>query len=250
MVEQHTVLAVIPARYGSTRFPGKPLVPLAGRPLLVHVLDRVSAARTVDAILVATDDPRIAEVVTAAGHEAAMTRPDHLSGSDRIAEAIAGRSADLIVNVQGDEPLLDPSAVDTLVQGLALADCGAATLAVPFDDPRELADPHVVKVVCDTDGKALYFSRAPIPGSHPGAGPAGSGLRHLGIYAWRRADFEAFSRLKPSPLELREGLEQLRYLENGGRMRVIEVESAAPGVDTPEDLARCEALLARRGGPV
>ena len=243
-------LAVIPARWASTRFPGKVLAPLAGQALILHVLRRVTAADEVEGALVATDDERVIEVVRDAGYEAVLTREDHASGSDRIAEAITGRQAELILNVQGDEPLVDPGALDRLVSSLRLGDGGAATLAVPVDDAAVAADPNAVKVVCDLAGYALYFSRAVVPATHPTGEGVTGWLRHLGVYAWRRATFEEFIARAPSPLERREGLEQLRFLEHGGRMRVEVVNSALPGVDTPEDLARCEALLAESGGPV
>ncbi|RKZ18546.1 3-deoxy-manno-octulosonate cytidylyltransferase [bacterium] len=241
-------LAVIPARWSSSRFPGKVLAPLAGRPVILHVLDRVSRARQVDACLVATDDERIAEVVRDSGHEAVMTRPDHPSGSDRIAEAITGRPAPIILNVQGDEPLVDPAALDQLVLALKESDAMAATLAVAGSG--DIEDRNVVKVVCDAAGYALYFSRAPIPASHPGRDGDSAWLRHVGVYAWRRPAFEDFVARAVSRLEQHEGLEQLRFLEHGGRMHVEIATSVAPGVDTPEDLARCEALLARSGRQV
>jgi 3-deoxy-manno-octulosonate cytidylyltransferase (CMP-KDO synthetase) len=250
MADEHTVLAVIPARWESSRFPGKVLAPLAGRPLLLHVIGRVAQAARVDEVLVATDDERVAEAVRGAGHEVVMTRADHPSGSDRIAEALQGRSAGLILNVQGDEPLIDPADLDGLIAALVDSGAGSATLAVLEDDAAAAADPNVVKVVRGADGTALYFSRAPIPGSHPGRASRGGWLRHVGVYAWRRDAFEDFAAREVSSLEEREGLEQLRYLENGGRMVVHMVDHASPGVDTPEDLARCEALLAQAGGDV
>ena len=250
MADEHTVLAVIPARWGSSRFPGKVLAPLAGRPVLLHVLDRVAAAERVDEVLVATDDERVVEAVRDAGHEAVLTRADHASGSDRIAEALSGRPAGVILNVQGDEPLIDPADLDALISALLGSPAGSATLAAPETDPGVAADPNAVKVARAADSRALYFSRAPIPGSHPGRRPATGWLRHVGVYAWRREAFDAFVAEPVSPLEEREGLEQLRYLENGGHMVVHLIDRASPGVDTPEDLARCEALLARAGGDV
>jgi 3-deoxy-manno-octulosonate cytidylyltransferase (CMP-KDO synthetase) len=250
MADELTVLAVIPARWGSSRFPGKVLAPLAGRPLILHVLDRVRAAARIDGALVATDDPRVVAAVEGAGHEAILTAPEHPSGSDRIAEALRGREAGVVLNVQGDEPLVDPAHLDALVEALLASGAGAATLAVAEGDAGRAADPNVVKVVCAADGTALYFSRARIPGGHPGRAEAGGWLRHVGVYAWLRPAFEGFVARPVSALEEREGLEQLRYLENGGRMVVHVVDEASPGVDTPEDLARCEALLARGGSDV
>lgn len=250
MADEHTVLAVIPARWGSSRFPGKVLAPLAGRPLLLHVLQRVSRARRVDGVLVATDDERVRAAVHGAGHEAVLTRGDHASGSDRIAEAIEGRPAAIILNVQGDEPLVDPGSLDGLIEALLDSTATAATLAVREDGVVPAADPNVVKVVRAADSTALYFSRSAIPGSHPGREPEPGWLRHVGVYAWRREAFDRFVEHGVSPLEAREGLEQLRHLENGGRMAVHLVDEAPPGVDTPEDLARCEALLARAGRDV
>jgi 3-deoxy-manno-octulosonate cytidylyltransferase (CMP-KDO synthetase) len=238
-------IAVIPARWASSRFPGKVLAPLSGRPVLLHVLDRVARVRGVDDMLVATDDPRVVRAVESAGYRAVITRDDHSTGSDRIAEALEGLSAERILNVQGDEPLVDPRHLERLIAALEDSEVGAATLAVPIDDGALAADPNCVKVVCDATGRALYFSRSLIPGEHPVSSRGSGWLRHLGVYAWRREEFERFTVGDPTPLELREGLEQLRYLERGGRMRVEIVDRASPGVDTPEDLARCEALLAR-----
>lgn len=250
MADEPTVLAVIPARWGSSRFPGKVLAPLAGRPLVLHVVERVLQAARIDRALVATDDARVLAAVEGAGHEAVLTSKDHPSGSDRIAEALSGREAGVVLNVQGDEPLVQPAHLDALVEALLASGAGAATLAVAEPDAGRAADPNVVKVVCAADGTALYFSRARIPGAHPGRPEAGGWLRHVGVYAWSRPSFEDFVARPVSALEEREGLEQLRYLENGGRMVVHVVEKASPGVDTPEDLARCEALLARGGGDV
>lgn len=247
MERRPDVLAVVPARWASSRFPGKVLAPLAGRPVVLHVLERVARAAAVTRILVATDDERVVDAVSAAGFEARLTRPDHASGSDRIAEAATGDPAPVLLNVQGDEPLVDPASLDRLVGGLLDSEAEAATLAVPFTDTAAVDDPNVVKVVCALDGRALYFSRAVVPAAHPSTGGTGPWLRHVGVYAWRRPAFDAFTAHPPSPLELREGLEQLRHLEHGGRMHVEIVETALPGVDTPDDLVRCEALLAQSG---
>jgi 3-deoxy-manno-octulosonate cytidylyltransferase (CMP-KDO synthetase) len=238
------VLGVIPARWRSTRFPGKPLALLAGRPLIEHVWRRARGARLLDRLLVATDDPRIAEAVRVFGGESVMTAPDHPSGSDRVAEVARDLPCEVVVNIQGDEPLIEPDAIDAAVRPL-LEEPGldAVTLAAPIVSAAELASPHVVKVVRRLDGDALYFSRSPIPHRRdvPGGEAADSQappLRHLGLYAWRRAFLLELAGWAPTPLETMEGLEQLRILEHARRLRVVLVASAAPGVDTPEDLAR------------
>ncbi len=265
------VVAVIPARYGSTRFPGKPLAPLWGRPVIAHVVEAARRARRVGTVLVATDDERIAAAAREAGAEAVLTRADHPTGSDRIGEAIASRNEPIVLNVQGDEPMVSPEAIDRLVALLEEhPEAAVSTLASPLPmDTPEHASPHVVKVVCDRRGGALYFSRAPIPGHHPhrqgqggpeqptiatGGGGAVSGedaastgaapaqaLRHVGLYGFRREVLERFLAQPPTPLERIEGLEQLRLLEMGERIVVARIESLPPGVDTPEDLARLQA---------
>jgi 3-deoxy-manno-octulosonate cytidylyltransferase (CMP-KDO synthetase) len=241
------VVAVIPARHGSSRFPGKALAPLAGRPLIAHVVAQALRAQRVGVVLVATDHAGIAAAARAAGAQVAMTRPDHPTGTDRIGEAIARRAESIVLNVQGDEPLVPPDAIDRLVELLEAAPHAAAsTLACPLAaGSAHHLDPNVVKVVIDAAGRALYFSRAPIPGRHPTAGrPAAPALRHVGVYGFRRAALERFLSRPPTPLELAEGLEQLRLLELGEVIVVGIVESIPLGVDTPEDLARCAALLA------
>ena len=241
-----SVVAVIPARIASQRLPDKPLQLLAGRPLIQHVVAQTLLAQRVGHVLVATDDARIAEVALAAGAEAVLTRADHPSGSDRIAEAIAARSEPIVLNVQGDEPLVPPSAIDALVRLLdANPTIPVSTVAVRLaaDDPG-LDEPGAVKVVCDRHGMALYFSRARIPGRHPAAAGATHLLRHAGLYGYRRDTLLEFTRLAPTPLELAEGLEQLRLLEHGIGIVVGVVDDLPPSVDTADDLARCEALLA------
>lgn len=226
------VLAVIPARFESHRLPGKPLADIAGKPMVQHVYERASAS-AVDRVVVATDDVRIRDAVSAFGGEAVMTRSDHVSGTDRVHEA-AGRAlagpGDIIVNVQGDEPLLDPTLVDRLVEAVRDG-ADVATAATPVADA---ADPNVVKVVCDASGHALYFSREPIPHGGPY-------LQHLGVYAFRRDALERFVTTSPGRLERIERLEQLRVLESGGRIRVVLVDRAHPSVDTPADLAHVRA---------
>jgi len=247
-------LAVIPARWASTRFPGKALAEIAGRPMIEHVYRRALRAKTVGRVLVATDDERIARAVRGFGGEVRMTRPDHPSGTDRVAEAARGESAPVVVNVQGDEPLLHPDDIDMAVRPLFGEDPPEmATLAVPLAGPEDFLDPNVVKVVVGGGGEALYFSRAPIP--HPrdalGAAPAGAAglrgawaglnprpLKHLGLYAYRREYLLRFASLPPTPLEAAERLEQLRALEDGARIRVAVTGRDSIGVDVPEDLER------------
>ncbi len=243
------VAAAIPARYGSSRFPGKPLAPLAGRPMIVHVCERVAAARRVEAFWVATDDARIADAVTAAGFHARMTPPDCPSGSDRIVASLRpGEPWDVIVNVQGDEPRIDASVIDAVVDALAGApDCGVATAAVPIAARADFDSPHVVKVVLRPDGRALYFSRSPLPSParlDPSAAAAPGfawGLKHLGLYAFRADILRAFAGWTPTPLEQRECLEQLRLMEHGVEIQVAVVDHDSVGVDTPEELARLNA---------
>jgi 3-deoxy-manno-octulosonate cytidylyltransferase (CMP-KDO synthetase) len=242
------VIAVIPARYGSSRFPGKPLAPIAGRPMIQWVCDRARAARSVDEVLVATDDARIAEAVAAFGGQAVMTSPDHPSGTDRIAEAVRGRTAGLVVNVQGDEPLLPPRVIDALVAAMRAGDSEMGTVAMPLAPTSpEFADPNVVKVVVNARGEALYFSRAAIPHQRADGAPM-TALWHWGIYAYRRAFLEQFVRWPPGRLEGCEKLEQLRALEQGARIRVlVETEAQSTGVDVPADIARVERVLRERG---
>jgi len=237
-------VALIPARFASTRFPGKALVEIAGRPMIEHVYRRAAAAGSVDAVAVATDDVRIAEAVTAFGGHVVMTGAHHESGSDRIAEAARQLTCDVIVNVQGDEPLISPEAIDAAVAPLlAEASVVMSTLAAPMADPRDVDDPNVVKVVLDLQGDALYFSRASIPHVRsPGPVP----LRHIGLYAYRRTFLLQFSGWPRTPLEQTESLEQLRVLEHGFRIRTVVTPYESIGVDTPGDLTRVRAALERR----
>ncbi len=255
-------LGVIPARFASTRFPGKPLAPLGGRTLLERVWRRASEAEKIERLVVATDDDRIAEACLGFGAEAVMTSPEHPSGTDRAAEVALklDRGFGVVVNIQGDEPFVTGTSLDRLIG--AFDDerpPEMATLSEPFDDPDELFDPNVVKIVAALDGRALYFSRAPIPYHRGGETrlspdfrgalaerPGGlSGYRkHQGIYAYRRETLLALTRLRPSPLERDEGLEQLRALEAGLTIRVFPSDFHSVSVDTPEDLARAESLLA------
>lgn len=235
---------LIPARHASTRFPGKPLADLAGKPMVVRVCERARESGA-DAVCVATDDKRIADVVRSHGFEARMTRAEHPSGTDRIAEAAAAlglADAAIVVNVQGDEPLVPPALIARVAAALA-ADAGAsvATACHPIHDAAEFANPNVVKVVLDAKGRALYFSRAGIPYPRDGGAPAG--YRHVGLYAYRMAFLRRYAALSPAPPERAEQLEQLRVLWHGERIAVVVEDSAIPpGVDTPADL---EAVLKR-----
>ena len=242
------VLVVIPARYGSSRFPGKALADLGGRPLIVHTVANARGMTLADEIVVATDDRRIMEAVTGAGFTAEMTG-DHATGSDRIGEVAARHEADIVLNLQGDEPLLDPGDADGLVRAM-LADPAVdiATCAHQFPDAAAWENPNNVKVVVDRAGFALYFSRAMIPGAFPGGEARGwsQALRHVGVYAYRRPALERFLALPRTPLEQAEGLEQLRALENGLRIKVLEIERAPIGVDTPADLELVRKELEKR----
>ena len=236
------VIVAIPARYGSTRFPGKPLALLAGKPVIRHVYEK-AAASVADEVIVATDDRRIAEAVTAFGGTAVMTRSDHPSGSDRIFEAVSGRGADVVINVQGDEPMIPTELIDELIRVMtAEPPPEMATVAVPV--PRErMTDPNRVKVIFGADGNALYFSRSMIPFLRVG-GTETETYRHWGIYAYRRTALERFVSLPEGKLEQCEKLEQLRALENGMRIKVIVTPYSSIGIDTPEELAKAEAFLA------
>jgi 3-deoxy-D-manno-octulosonate cytidylyltransferase len=253
-------LIVIPARYGSTRFEGKPLAKIGGEPMIVHVMNRAAKIRNADAVIVATDDDRIKGVVDDAGGIAVMTERTHPTGTSRVREAAGYFLHGIIVNVQGDEPLLPVRAVEQLI-AVMQADPGLVmgTLAAPAGDFDDLFRPDVVKVVCDLDGNALYFSRSPMP--YPGfAAEAKQGtrrvtradlkglryLRHIGVYAFRRPFLFDYKELRRGPLERREGLEQLRALENGYRIGVVTTRSTSIGVDRPEDVTRIRKLLRRR----
>ena len=238
-------VVVIPARYGSTRLPGKPLADLGGKPLIEHVWLRACESSLASRVLVATDDERIRSALPAQA-EVVMTRADHPSGSDRIAEVAAGLDCGIIVNVQGDLPLLDPSLVDDLIEMLRKEpSLGLATVAVPIESAHEFHNPSVVKVVCDVLGRALYFSRAPIPFDRGNPGSAAGAMRHVGIYAYRRETLLRFAAMQPTALERSENLEQLRALENGIGIGVVRRAQSVPiEVDTPEDLAALRLTLA------
>jgi 3-deoxy-manno-octulosonate cytidylyltransferase (CMP-KDO synthetase) len=236
------ILGVIPARFASSRFPGKALAPLAGKPILQHVYERASHARYISKLIIATDDDRIAKVARSFGAQVQMTRPDHLSGTDRVAEVASSDHAQVIVNIQGDEPLIDPGAVDAAA--LALLDdpeLPMATLKKRIEIPGEIDNPNVVKVVSDFAGDAIYFSRCPVPYLRDGSGIVH--YKHIGLYVYRREFLLAYSGLPVGPLEQAERLEQLRAIENGYRIRVVETEYESLGVDTPEDLERIAALF-------
>jgi len=234
---------IIPARWGSTRFPGKPLHLLAGKPLIQHVWERCRSVPEADRVIVATDDMRILETAFSFGAEVALTSARHPSGTDRIAEVAKNlRSTGVVLNVQGDEPFLDPKLAGRLIRTLK-GDSRArmATAACPLD-PAELDNPNVVKVVCDLGGNALYFSRCPIPCDRE-EDSCPTRLRHIGIYAYRRAFLLDFVKHKQTPLEKSEKLEQLRALEYGARIRVLLTKCAGPGIDTPEDARVAENFL-------
>ncbi len=244
------VAGIIPARWGSSRFPGKPLHPLAGKTLLRHVYERVSACEQLALVLVATDDERIAREANSFGALVEMTSSEHPSGTDRIAEALQNHpDITHAINIQGDEPLIEPSLVDSFAAALAADnDLPMITAASPIVDLAQLTDPNIVKVVIDHDGWALYFSRSALP--HLRTQPDGfTPLRHIGLYGYRRDFLQQFVAWPPSSLEQAEHLEQLRALENGTRIRVLLTDDHSIGLDTPEQVPQLEALLAANGSP-
>jgi 3-deoxy-manno-octulosonate cytidylyltransferase (CMP-KDO synthetase) len=244
---------VIPARYASSRLPGKPLADIGGKPMVLHVLERALQAGA-ESVVVATDDTRVKQAVEAAGYQALMTSPDHQSGTERlveVAEMLGWPDDALVVNVQGDEPLIDPALIREAARQLVLHDDAVmATLAHPIHDHADFVNPNVVKVVADEAGYALYFSRAPIPWPRDAFADKQTmphelgALRHIGLYAYRAGFLRTYASLAPSPLERHEMLEQLRVLWHGHRISLgLTPTAPAPGVDTPEDLARVRALL-------
>ena len=239
-------LCVIPARYASTRLPGKPLADICGKPMICRVLERASRAQKPEKVIVATDDERIYDAVRAEGGEALLTRADHPTGTDRLAEvAEAYPEVDLIVNVQGDEPLIEPSVIDDLIAPFEMDEnLPMATVMVRMEDAAEQLNPNNVKVVVDKLGYALYFSRSLVPCPRAAAGPV---YKHIGIYAYRRDFLLRYARLEPTPLERAESLEQLRALENGYGIRVLETDCRFVGVDTPEDLALVNKIYREQG---
>lgn len=236
------VVCIIPARYASSRLPGKPLLDIAGKPMIQHVVERVRQAHRPSRILVATDDARIFDAVQSFGGEARMTSAEHATGTDRLAEVAAALpDADLILNVQGDEPLIPPQAIDALADAFAdRPDLQMATLMTPMEE-AEYENTAAVKVVVSLDGHALYFSRSLIPFPR-NREPAWRCFKHIGVYAYRRDFLLHYASLPPSPLESAESLEQLRALEHGYRIRVIETPFRSIGVDTPEDLERVRLM--------
>ena len=247
---ESSVLAVIPARFDSTRLPGKILADIAGKPMIEHVYRRAAAASGVHAVIVATDDERIAAAVRSFGGAVLMTRTDHVSGTDRIAEVVAALPCLAVVNLQGDEPLIEPGTINAAVAPL-LEDPSLemSTISRPFVSADEFRSPHVVKVVTNLAGDALYFSRAPIPASAISvpsaalASPPSVARAHVGLYVYRRDTLLKLAALPAAPLELEERLEQLRALVNGITIRVVETRHVAAGVDTPEDLERVRSMM-------
>ncbi len=236
-----SAVVIIPARFGSTRFPGKPLVPLKGKPLIQHVYENSSGSRLASGVIVATDSKDIFDAVVSFGGKAVMTSPAHRSGTDRVAEAAGACDYDIIINVQGDEPLIKPAMIDDVIGLLDDGRASIGTLAKRLKSPEETADPNVVKVVFDPEGFALYFSRAPIP--YPRDGGPSEAFKHIGIYSYRKEALRRLAALPPSRLELIEKLEQLRALEAGMKIKVKETRFDTIGVDTPEDLKRVEKWL-------
>jgi 3-deoxy-manno-octulosonate cytidylyltransferase (CMP-KDO synthetase) len=240
------IVGIIPARYASTRFPGKPLHPIAGKPLIQHVIEQAQKAKSLSEVIVATDDTRIWEIAQNFCR-VEMTRPDHPSGSDRIAEVAERCDCDAVVNIQGDEPLIDPAAIDSVAK--ALADCEMSTAAALIKNHSDVDNPNVVKVVVNTAGRALYFSRRTIPYLREAASGSSEQLaafpflKHLGIYGYRRKTLLQLVKFPVSPLEHAEKLEQLRALENGIPIAVVKVEHESIGVDSPEDVEWVERFL-------
>jgi len=244
-------LGIIPARWASTRFPGKPLQLIAGKPLLEHVWEQSQRATKLDHVVIATDDFRIAKAAFNWGAEVALTSAKHRSGTDRVAEvAKKNRQFAHIINIQGDEPMIDPKLIDRLVHELQREpELEMITAAHPFHNPRDAESPNQVKVVIDLEGFALYFSRSRIPAAPAGHWPkrAGMFLRHQGIYGYRRKTLLQLVRWESSPLERAESLEQLRALENGVRIKVVLTSGGSPGVDTPKDARMIERLIISAG---
>lgn len=239
---------IIPARYQSTRLPGKPLLKQTGKYLIQHVWERACSAASLDTVIIATDDERILQAAGEFGADARMTADSHSTGTDRVAEVAAELDCELVVNIQGDEAEIEPGAIDTAVAALRDApDAAMSTLAHPTHDAGRAADPNAVKVVCDASGRALYFSRAPIP--HPrDAGSDAGWLLHVGLYAYRKDFLLEYTRMPPTPLETTEKLEQLRAIENGYAIQVALTDYEALGIDTPADYEAFVKRCAATGG--
>lgn len=237
-----STLGVIPARMAATRLPGKPLLPIAGKPMVQWVWERSSRAKLLDDVIIATPDPEIVAACEAFGAAAVLTSPGHPTGTDRVAEAVQGRDADLVVNIQGDEPLTEPDALDALVGAmLESGDADMGSLMFELAGTDDASNPNLVKVVVDAAGYALYFSRSPIPYDRAGTSPTRYG--HVGIYAWRRERLFEFAAMSRGTLEAAESLEQLRALEAGWKIRMVRTDFRPVGVDTQEDLERARRAL-------
>ena len=261
------IAAVIPARYHSSRFPGKPLADICGKPMVQHVYERAKESTLVGETIVATEDTRIADVVRKFGGKVVMTSPGHRTGTERVAEVAGGIEAEIIANIQGDEPLICGEIIDEAIRPLISDESiHISTLKSPITRVSDWFNPNVVKVVTDREGFALYFSRSPIPFSHhkpewdgrfifpeqeyeDGSLPSGPLYRHIGLYVYRRSLLLSISQMEPTPLETTEGLEQLRLLENGWRMKVVPIDYHPIGVDTPEDLREVREMLDREDFP-
>jgi len=243
------VLAVITARFASVRFPGKIIAPLAGKPLVLHAYEQARKAKLVSEVLIATDDEQVANALQPFGARVVMTRNDHPSGTDRIAEVAWNSSASIIVNVQGDEPLMAPDLIDAAIQPLLVrSDVVMSTARRRITSQEEIDNPNIVKVVCDARGRALYFSRCSIPYVRDAADRAAAPpchWQHIGLYVYRKEFLLQYARMPQTPLEKLEKLEQLRVIENGFAIAVVDTEYKSIGVDTPEDLERVRVLLER-----
>lgn len=258
---KNNAVAIIPARFASSRLPGKPLLEIAGKPMIIWVAERAIAAKCVSRVLVATDDERVFGAAHRFGYEAVMTSPDHASGTDRLAEAAATiPNAEIIINVQGDEPLIAPDTIDRTVEALvADEECSISTTWEPFTSAADVINPDIVKVVFDESHRAIYFSRAPIPYPREAVRKHGSieaaletepalinlFCKHTGLYVYRRAALLQFASWPPSELERTESLEQLRALDQGLNIKVVQSAESSIGVDTPEDLERVRTVVER-----
>jgi 3-deoxy-manno-octulosonate cytidylyltransferase (CMP-KDO synthetase) len=243
-----SIVAVIPARYASTRFPGKPLAEIAGRSLIEHVYRRVVECRALDTVIVATDDDRIRQAVESFGGRVQMTNPAHVSGTDRVAEVARGLDCELVVNVQGDEPLIEPAMIEEALAPFSREHVQMSTLRRRIAERAEFLDPHVTKVVVDREGHALYFSRTPIP-YHRDPGAPVDAWKHVGLYVYRRKFLLEFARMAPTRLERCEALEQLRAIEHGIPIAVVETRHDTIGVDIPEDLEKVRRVLMAAARP-